>query len=68
MTKTLRAAQIKRGKVVKKKLETILKKIQDIIDDLDQRQMTPDVENMLNCLVEAKLAIENGVEHYTKYL
>ena len=72
MPKTITKAQRRRGMAVKAKLGTILKKIQSIIDEYDLREtnglLTRDGENLLGCLTNAKLELENAEEYYTTYL
>lgn len=69
MPKTIVAAQRRRGKVVRRKLETILTKIQVLIAEQDSAdQKTNDAENLLGCLTNAKLQLEEAAEYYTTFI
>lgn len=68
MTKTLVHAQKRRGKIVKKKLQTILKKLYALLNEIDGDNITNDAENVCQCLATAKAAIEDAEENYTTYI
>lgn len=69
MTKTLVAAQKRRGKKIKKKLQAIDAKIQAVLLEFDDKHyLTPDAENLIHNLVQAQFNIKGAVEFYCKYL
>lgn len=68
MTKTIINAQKRRGKSVRKKVKTILAKVYKLIEEIDGDDITNDAENLMHCLTQAKLALEDGEEHYTTHI
>lgn len=74
-TKTQRAAQKRRGARAKARLETIRKKLHDLIawaetlpGTVDGIPPTNDAENLLYKLYDAKQAIDEAAEFYCTYL
>ena len=68
MTKTIVAAQRKRGKVVKERLVTIRDKIKKLLDECDGENITNDAENICHCLECAMAEVQSAIDNYTTFI
>lgn len=69
MTKRSNTVQHQKCKVVRTKLRTIIMKIQKLIDEYEANtNRTNNAENLLCCLTNAKIEIEEACENYTDFL
>lgn len=67
MPKTERAARKRRGKLVKAKLETLVKKIDALRQELHDLESN-DAENVLWLLDHCRAKLTEAAECYTEYL